>query len=137
MVTQLSNQSARTLVPWQRLASTPGLANAASPRRTRRPAAAARLPHRHKLPIVANRLILLSPRRQVGAGQNRRIDNLLSRRNGAALTAPVISNIKRRRILRIIRSVASASVHFSWGVSAKPSMNGHLTLLHGSAVWTH
>src|SRR3954471_17762973 len=93
MATQPSNRSARTLVPWQRLASTPGLANAASPHRTRRPAAAARLPHRHKPPIVAKRLILLSPRRQAGAGQNHRIDNLLSRRNGAALTAPVISNI--------------------------------------------
>src|SRR3954470_17496772 len=105
MATRPSNRSARTLVPWQRLASTPGLANATSLRRTRRPAAA-RLLHRHKPPIVANRLILLSPRRQAGAGQNRRIDNLLSRRNGAALTAPVISNIKWRRILRITRRVA-------------------------------
>src|SRR3954454_4317312 len=51
-------------------------------------------PGRHKPTIVANRLILLSPRRQAGAGQNHRIGNLLSRRNGAALTAPVILNIK-------------------------------------------
>ena len=46
-------------------------------------------PHRHKPPIIANRLILLPPRRQAGAGQNRRIDDLLSRRNGAALTVPL------------------------------------------------
>ena len=69
MATQRSNRSARTLVPWQRLASTPGPANAASPRRTSRPAVAARPPpHRHKPPIIANRLILPSPRRQAGAG---------------------------------------------------------------------
>src|SRR4051794_27564296 len=67
--TRPSNRSARTPIPWQRLASRLGPANAASLRRTRRPAAA-RLPHRHKPSIVANRLILLSHRRQASAGQN-------------------------------------------------------------------
>src|SRR3954469_3906746 len=103
MATRPSSRSARTPVPWQRLASLAGPANATGPRRTSRPAVAARPPpHQHEPSIIANRLILLPPQRQAGAGQNHQIENLLSRRSGTALTAPVILTITWSRILRII-----------------------------------
>src|SRR4051812_16673454 len=71
--TQPTSRSTRTPAPGQRFASPPGPANAASPRRTTRPAVAARPPpHRYKPPIIANRLTVLLPRRQAGPGRNRR-----------------------------------------------------------------